>query len=177
MQAEVESVAAEADANRATYEAFCRSLSKQELETVIPGMTWRVKDYISHLASIDLFVADWFEHQADGKPWRPRGDDGGPFNIDTWNEERIKERRDASLDELFKEAAELRGRLWAAVDRFSPEVLNQAFDFRGNNITFLRYLQLWVAHDPAHTLDMLKGLRESRRDEAMKAWLGKYRLA
>jgi len=174
MQNEVIPVVEEANANRVTYEAFCRGLTPEQLVSPIPGTTWRVKDYIAHLATIDLFVADWFEHTADGRSWRPKNDDGTPFNIDTWNEARIVERRDADLDQLFGEAAQLRDRLWAAVDRFSPEVLSGRFDFRGNNITFLRYLQLWVAHDPAHSVDMLRGLPAEARDGAMNAWLAKY---
>lgn len=164
MGPELAAVVQEADANRAIYEQFCRSLSRDELETVIPGMTWRLKDYIAHLATIDIFVADWFEHLADGRPWRPRADDGSAFNIDAWNEVRIQERFDASLDGLFDEAARLRARLWAAVGRFSAEVLGADFDFRGRTITQLRYLQLWTAHDPAHTVDMLRGLPAGRRD-------------
>jgi hypothetical protein len=144
---------------------------------MVPGSPWRVKDYIAHLASIDIFVGDWFEHTADGKPWRPTmGDaDGSPFNIDTWNGARIDERYDASVDELFVEAAELRARLWATVDRFTPEVLAQQFNFRGTDITFLRYLQLWVAHDPAHSADMLRAIPEAK-DERVAAWLAKYRI-
>jgi hypothetical protein len=177
MQAEVEPVVREADDNRATYEAFCRSLTDEELQTVIPGMTWRVKDYLAHLASIDIYVSEWFEHQAEGKRWRPTLEGGAPFNIDTWNEARIVERRDASVEDLIAEAATHRTRLWAAVDRFSPEVLATKFPFHGNDITFLRYLQLWVAHDPAHTADMLKGLPGRREDADLQAWIGKYRIA
>ena len=177
MQAEVEPIVREADANRATYEAFCRSLSDGELETVIPGMTWRVKDYLAHLASIDIYVSEWFEHQADGKRWRPTLEDGAPFNIDVWNEARIVERRDASVEELITEAATHRARLWAAVDRFSPEVLATTFPFHGNDTTFLRYLQLWVAHDPAHTADMLKGLPGRRDETDLREWMGKYRIS
>jgi hypothetical protein len=138
-------------------------------------MTWRVQDYIAHLASIDIYVADWFEHHADGTRFRAMNDDGTPFNIDTWNEARIVERTDASLDDLFGEAARHRDRLWAAVNRFTEDQLAQQFNFRGRDITFLRYLQLWTAHDPAHTADMLKGLPNTRREE-VSGWLGKYSL-
>lgn len=174
MDVQLEPVVKETNENRATFEAFCISLKPEELTASIPGTTWRVKDYIAHLATIDLFVADWFEHQADGKPWRPTGDGGGAFNIDTWNEARIQERLDATVPELLAEAAGLRARLWAAVDRFSPEVLAAEFDFRGHNITFLRYMELWVAHDPAHTADMLPGIPERRGE--VEGWLGRYRL-
>jgi hypothetical protein len=160
--------------NRATFEAFCRSLLPDELQAVIPGLTWRVQDYIAHLATIDIFVADWFEHHAAGKRWRPTLDDGSPFNIDTWNEARIQERRDASVEELLVEAAVHRARLWAAVRGWGEEQLAATFNFRGREITHLRYLQLWTAHDPAHTLDMLRGLPPERRDGAMDAWLKRH---
>ena len=159
---------------RATFEAFCRSLSWDELQTVIPGLTWRVQDYIAHLATIDIFVADWFEHHAAGKPWRPRLEDGSPFNIDAWNEARVQERRDATVEDLLGEAARHRERLWAAVEGFSEAHLTAPFNFRGQDITHLRYLQLWTAHDPAHTLDMLGGLPPERRDTDMDAWLAKH---
>jgi hypothetical protein len=142
VERQLEPVVAETNANRERFEQFCRSLSADDLAAVVPGGTWRTQDYIAHLATIDLWVGEWFEHQADGRPWRPRGEDGGPFNIDTWNEARIVERRDAGLDDLLAEAAILRERLWAAVDRFSPEVLEAELNFRGRDITFQRYLQL-----------------------------------
>ncbi len=176
MNQQLDSVVRDTDENRAFYERFCRSLTPGELETVIPGMTWRVKDYIAHLASIDLYVGEWFEHHAAGTHWRPTGPDGGPFNIDTWNEERIIERKDNDLDALFGEAADLRLRLWTAVDRFTDAQLAQTFPFHGQDTSFLRYLQLWTAHDPAHTLDMLRGLPESRRDTDVDVWLKKYRM-
>lgn len=177
MNPQLDAVVKETNENRARFEALCRSLSTEQLERVIPGDTWRTKDYIAHLASIDLYVGDWFEHQADGAPWRPRGDDGGPFNIDTWNERRIEERRDASVEDLLDEAADLRTRLWAAVDRFSPDVLAARFTFRDREISFLRYLQLWAGHDPAHTADMLRALPELGKDADMRDWLGRYGLA
>lgn len=176
MDSRVEPVVQEANENRSFYEAFCRSLSTEDLESPIPDTHWRVQDYIAHLATIDIYVAEWFEHTADGTRLNFTNDDGSPFNIDTWNEARIVERQAASLDDLFGEAARHRERLWNAVDRFSPAVLDAQFNFRGTDITFLRYLQLWVAHDPAHSLDMLRGLPAERRDDAVDAWLKKYRM-
>ncbi|MEX1102901.1 MAG: maleylpyruvate isomerase N-terminal domain-containing protein, partial [Dehalococcoidia bacterium] len=106
MDPQLTTVIEEADANRAFYEGFCRSLTPPQLAAPIPESPWRVKDYIAHLCSIDIYVGEWFEHTADSKPWRPNSsDDGSPFNIDTWNETRIQERYDASVDELLTEAA------------------------------------------------------------------------
>jgi hypothetical protein len=167
----------ETNANRATFEAFCRSLTAEELARDVPRASWTVKDYIAHLATIDIWVGEWFEHLADGTPWRPRLDDGSPFNIDTWNEARIVERKGATVEQLLEEAAQHRVSLWAAVDRFTPEVLGQQFSFRENTITYLRYLQLWAGHDPAHSADMLRAMPGRLEDPAVKAWLAKYRLA
>lgn len=174
MDRQLEPVVAEANSNRARFEQFCRSLSSAELAAIVPGSTWRTQDYIAHLATIDIWVGEWFEHQADGRPWRPRGEDGGPFNIDTWNEARIVERRDASLEDLLAEAAVLREKLWASVDRFSPGVLAAQFNFRGRDITFLRYMQLWVAHDPAHSADMVRALPARANDPSLSEWFAKY---
>ena len=176
MEASVEPVVQEANENRARFEAFCRSLTHEELNTVIPGLTWRVQDYIAHLATIDSYVAQWFEHLAAGTRWRPTLDDGSPFDIDAWNEARIVERRDATVEDLLSEAATHRDRLWAAVDSFTPQVLESQFNFRGREITHLRYLQLWVAHDPAHSADMLRGLPSRRDDAELAQWLEKYRI-
>ena len=104
MDAQLTPVIEEADANRAFYEEFCRSLTPPQLAAMVPDSPWRVKDYIAHLASIDIYVGEWFAHTADGRRWRPNSEDGSPFNIDTWNGARIKERyrawEDSGADSL-----------------------------------------------------------------------------
>ncbi|MBN9493762.1 DinB family protein [bacterium] len=174
MDSRLDAVAEETDRNRATFEAFCRSLSPGELARPVPRATWLVKGYIAHLASIDIWVGDWFEHQADGRRWRPTMEDGSAFDIDRWNEARAAERAHVNVDDLLAEAAVHRKRLWSAVDRFSPDVLDRPFNFRGHEITFLRYLQLWAGHDPAHSADMLRALPERRGDPALKEWFEPY---
>ncbi len=176
MEATLEPVVRKANENRVFFEQWVRSLSPEQLQAVVPGGTWRTKDYVAHLASIDIYVGEWFEHVADGKRWHPNNsEDGSPFNIDTWNEARITERRDASLDELFVEAAETREKILAAVDRFTPAILDTAFDFRGNPTSYQRYLELWTLHDPAHSFDMLRGLPELKGDTELRAWLDQLR--
>ena len=174
MHAQLEPVVAAAKENRRRFESFCRSLTDAQLEAPIAATTWRVKDYIAHLATIDIWVGEWFEHQAEGRPWRPRAGDGGAFNIDDWNEARIQERLDTGVEDLLGEAAGHRARLWAAVDRFTDEVLEQRFEFHERTITFLRYLQLWVAHDPAHAADMLRGLPELSGEADLREWIAKH---
>lgn len=173
MEPAVQPVVRDADEHRLKFEAFCRSLSPAQLEALVPGSHWRVKDYIAHLATIDIWVGEWFEHMADCIPWQPRGENGAPFNIDDWNEARIRERYDAGVEDLLGEAAGHRERLWSIVDRFTPDVLEERFVFRGKEITFLRYLQLWIAHDPAHSAEIVAAAPEAL-DGEFRAWLEPY---
>lgn len=176
MEPALDTVIATAAGNRDFFERWVRSLTPGQLETVVPGGTWRTKDYVAHLASIDIYVGEWFEHVADGKRWHPNNsEDGSPFNIDTWNEARITERRDASVEELFTEATRHRERLLAAVDRFTPEILASEFDFRGTMTSYQRYLELWTLHDPAHSFDMLRGLPDLKSDPELRAWIDQLR--
>lgn len=177
MHASVEPVVATTNAHRATFEAFCRSLSPAELERDVPGSTWLVRDFIAHLATIDLYVGEWFRNLADGSRWRPEGEGGTPFNIDTWNEAHVQKRRKLGVDELLTEAAAYRDQLWQAVDRFTSEVLERRFDFRGHEISHLRYLELWAGHDPAHSADMLRALPERASDGELMAWTAPFRPA
>jgi hypothetical protein len=170
----LEQVVTTTNANRSLFERFCRSLSAEELERPVPASAWLVRDFIAHLATIDIWVGDWFEHLGEGRRWRPTGDDGGPFNIDTWNEARVQARRSVSVEALLDEAALHRERLWAAVDRFTPEVLAQTFDFRGRTISYQRYLELWAGHDPAHAADMLRALPERLTDSELAAWTAPF---
>lgn len=170
MERQLQPVIRAADENRVRFEAFCRSLSPEDLVRPVPDSTWQVQDFVAHLATIDDFVGDWFAHLADGRPWRPRGDDGSPFNIDTWNEARVQPRRAVGVEALLAAAASERKRFWSVADRLTPEILAQEFEFRGNTVTYLRYLELWTGHDPAHAADMLRALPPSAHHGA-RAWV------
>ena len=164
-----------ADRNRTQFEQFCRLLSEEQLNRPIPESHWRVKDYISHLASIDIWVGgEWFESMASGAPWVPLSEDGSPFNIDERNDARVNERRDASLDELFAEAAQTRAALYSTFPRFNEETLASRLVFRGKEISFIEYLEAWTLHDPAHSVDMLKALPEKQADPQVRAWLASF---
>lgn len=176
MHPDVIPVAETSAINRARYAAFCRTLSTDELQLVIPGSHWRVVDYISHLATIDSWVGAWFSAWADGREFDFKNPDGSWMNIDTWNEERVVERKHAPLEALLTEAAAHRARIETTMAKFDQPLLDRVFRFRGTDITFLRYLQAWVAHDPAHTADMLKALPDRRDDPGLVEWLHAHRI-
>ena len=131
-------------------------------------------DYIAHLATIDIWVGEWFEAMAGGARFIPRANDGSPFDIDKWNDDRINERHESGLDALLDEAARTRAVLMSTFPRFSEETLASRFNFRGRDISFLEYLEAWTLHDPAHSIDMLKAMPEKRTDPVLQSWLAKF---
>ena len=67
--------------NRERFEAFCRSLSDEELERPVPDSTYRVKDFASHLATLDTELVRWFEAVRQGRSDEAtRSADGSPFD-------------------------------------------------------------------------------------------------
>ncbi len=175
MDADIAKLVETTNRHRTTFERLCGSLTSTEAETPIEGSHWRVKDYIAHLASIDIWMVDWFEAMVDGRHWVPRADDGGPFDIDKWNDARIEERREATVDELLSEAAEHRASLMATFPRFSRATLDSRFKFRGRDVTFIEYIDMWTLHDPAHSNDFLKALPEKRREPFVREWMDELR--
>jgi hypothetical protein len=161
--------------NREQFEHFCNALSHEELSRPIPESHWRVKDYISHLASMDIWMIEWFEAMVRGDRFIPRADDGGPFDIDAWNDARIDERRDAGVTELLDEAGRERTKLMATFPRFSEEALASRFNFRGRDVSFIDYLEMWTLHDPAHSLDMLKALPERKQEPWIREWIDAFK--
>lgn len=161
--------------NRERFEWFCRQLTAEELVRPIPESHWQVRDYIAHLASIDTWVNDWFGAMAAGERYIPRNDDGSTFDIDSWNDARVEERKDRTVEQLLEEAATHRSRLEETIRRFDSDTLATRFTFRDNKVTLIEYLEQWTLHDPAHALDMLKALPERKQDPEVRAWIDEFK--
>ncbi len=61
--------------HREKFERFCHSLSEEELGQPVPGSTWVVKDFVSHLATLDTEMARSFEAAAAGRPEEASGEE------------------------------------------------------------------------------------------------------
>ena len=164
--------------NRERFEAFCRSLSDEELERPVPDSTYRVKDFASHLATLDTELVRWFEAVREGRSDEPsRSADGSRFDVDKWNDAVVAERRDWSLDQIFVEAASNRERLLSALEALDDEAIERTVHFSGDNkrppadVPFKLFLYGLTRHDPIHVADMLKALPERADDPELKAWL------
>jgi Mycothiol maleylpyruvate isomerase N-terminal domain len=171
-------------AERERFERFCRSLSEEELQRPVAGSRWIVKDFISHLATIDGPVGSWFAAIADGGGAQPERRAGsGAWDVDRFNDAQVAERRDRTLDAIFAEAARARAALVAVLRRLTAEQLARPVHFGGDSkrppaeIALGRYLQGWSRHDAIHVADMLKALPERRTDPEVAAWLAEPEVA
>jgi len=161
--------------NRRRFEAFSRSLSAEELERPVPQSTWRVRDFIAHLATLDPVMERWF---SGGASLGGEGSDGerASFDIDKFNEAEVVARRGWSLDQLLEEGARNRERLIAALSRLTTEDIERPMYFGGDakrkagTIQLKLFLAGWSQHDPIHVADMLKALPERVGDPELRAW-------
>ena len=165
---------------RGRFERLAWSLSEEELSRPVPESGWQVKDFISHLATIDRPIAVWFAAIADGSQQRPTAGDtesGAGWDVDRYNDARVAERRQRSVEELLAEAADARAALISVLARFTEEHINGTICFGGDSkrppseVKLGRYLQGWARHDVIHVADMLKALPERRREPQVAAWL------
>jgi hypothetical protein len=168
-------------ADRARFERFVRSLSQEELLRPVPDSTWLVKDFVSHLATLDATIIPWFASIVDGSTASLGG--GKAFDIDAYNDAKVAKRRDRPIEEILAEAAGERAELLALMDRFSDAALTQNIHFGGDSkrpssdIEFGRYLRGWARHDAIHTADMLKALPDRRDAPELAAWLAEPEVA
>ncbi len=163
---------------RRRFEAFCRSLSEEELARPVPDSTWIVRDFIPHLGTLDTELNRWFEGVANGVPDAIERDaDGLPFKLDNWNDSTVAERREWTLDKIFDEAAANREKLIATLEKLTDEHTDSVTRMGGDNkrppaeVPLKLFLAGWAHHDAVHVADMLKALPERADDPDMRAWM------
>ncbi|MCC6266611.1 MAG: DinB family protein [Dehalococcoidia bacterium] len=157
-------VITELDGHRARFEEFCRSLSPEELDRQAPKSTWFVRDFIAHLATIDIPVGEMFRAIHRGEDAGMRTPDGARVEIDNWNEQQVVERRKAGVESLLGEAARARRELTGHLKALTEEDLARTLKFAGDSkraaaeIPLGAYLRGWCKHDPMHAIDMCRAL-------------------
>ncbi len=163
---------------RQRFEAFCRSLSEEELARPVPDSTWTVRDFIPHLGTLDTETIRWLEGVASGVPdTAVRDADGRPFDLDGWNDRTVAERRGWTLDQIFGEAAANREKLIETLEKLTDEHTDSVTRFAGDNkrppadVPLKLFLAGWAYHDAIHVADMLKALPERAGEPGMQAWL------
>ena len=164
MNPDVEDIVNELDAHRIQFAVLCRGLAPEQLARPVPGSTWIVKDYISHLATIDGPVGEMFNAIREGREAGSGGD--RRWEVDSWNERRVQERRTKTVDELLEEAARARAVLRGHLSGFTQEHLQRSMKFAGDarrpasELPVDLYLKGWCKHDVMHAVDMIRAVPE-----------------
>jgi hypothetical protein len=164
--------------HRQQFDAFCVSLSEEELARPVPDSTWTVKDFIIHLSQFDEVIAQWMEALKTGRVEAPgRNPDGSTFDVDAYNNARVAERHEWPLDRILAEGAENRAKLAVVMEELEDAHIEQTVQFPGDNkrdpaqVQFKLFLTGLARHDPIHVADMLKALPERAADPAIAAWM------
>jgi len=165
--------------HRVRFEGFCRSLSEEELSRPVPDSTWIVKDFVSHLDSLDPVMAVSFQATAASEPNSVFDTTQADAfrNLDSWNDARVAERRDWPLERILDEAARNREALIAVMERLTDEDMQRLMYFAGDNkrspatIPLRVFLLGWARHDPIHAADMLKALPQRATDPQITGWV------
>lgn len=164
--------------NRIRFNAFCFSLSDEELERPVPSSTYRVIDFASHLGSLDPLMTEWLRSfEAGTQDTLGQNADGTRFDVDKYNDAAIAKRRDWTLDQVLDEAATNRDEFLQALSNLTDEQIDQTMHFSGDNkrdpadIPFKLFLSGLARHDPIHVADMVKALPERTTDPELRAWL------
>jgi hypothetical protein len=161
--------------HRAKFEAFCYSLTDEQLNRPVPESTWIVRDFAAHLATLDPAMAQLFQATARGETLR--SPDGAPFDVDAHNEPLVQARRGWTMRRVFEEGAASRAELIEAMRSITDEQTKGMMYFSGDakrsagQIPFGLFLAGWAWHDPIHVADMLRALPERQQDPEIVAWL------
>lgn len=164
--------------NRVRFEAFCRSLSEEELSRPVPDSSWVVKDFVSHLATLDPTLVLSFEAAAAGRPEdATRNPDGSLLDLDALNDGLVSERRDWPLERILEEASANRAALIESMERMTDEDIAQVMRFTGDakrspaDLPLRVFMLGWAHHDTIHAADMLRALPERATDADLAAWV------
>jgi hypothetical protein len=163
--------------NRRKFEAFCYSLSDEQLGRPVPQSTWIVRDFAAHLDALDTALLRWFGAADGDATAAATADDGTPLDVDAFNDAQVASRRDWPLERVFAEAAENRAKLIEMLGALTQEQIDATMHFGGDakrraaDIPLKAFLSGWAQHDPIHVADMLKALPERAEDPDLKGWL------
>jgi hypothetical protein len=163
--------------NRSKFEAFCYSLGEQQLNRAVPRSTWIVRDFASHLGTLDTALLRWFAAADGDATAAATADDGTPLDVDAFNDAQVMARREWPLERVFAEAAANRAKLVELLATLKQEQIDATMRFGGDakrrpaDIPLKVFLSGWAQHDPIHVADMLKALPERAEDADLKAWL------
>lgn len=138
--------------SRATFVAAARALSAEELgRTVGHESHWTAKDLIGHVAYAEAGMLPMI-----AGPPRGRAPEVAPdFDIDRWNEGRVRRAREQSVAQLLARLEESRGQALALLDRLTDADLDRptAHPVAGDT-TVEGIFKIIAYHERSHAKDL-----------------------
>ena len=97
-----EELTAELNADRAKLLELIARLDERHAQTIVYG-DWRVQDILAHIASSEKGTLTYVKMVATSRPTGANMPDGGPFDLDRWNQAQVNRRRTKTLGEIVAE--------------------------------------------------------------------------
>lgn len=175
MDAAIETLIDELEANRAMFAALCRACSAAQLQRMTAAGRWTVLDQVAHVASYDRLAIRHLTKLAGVQA--PSGESMEDGDADDWNEGEVRRRQGRSSAALLAEMDELRGESLALLGAMREDDLDEEVFFPGDSrrsavtVPLRLWLQRWSKHDMVHATAMLEAVAELAAHSDFQSWL------
>lgn len=175
MDAAIEALVDELQANRAMFGALCRACNAEQMQRMTAAGRWTVLDQVAHVASYDRLAIRHLTERA-GIPASSDGSmEGG--GADAWNEVEVRRRQGRTSAALLAEMGDLREESLALLGAMRDDELGGDVFFPGDSrrsavtVPLRLWLQRWSKHDMVHALAMLQAVAELAEHSDFQSWL------
>lgn len=175
MDAAIEALVDELQANRAMFTALCRACNAEQMQRMTAAGRWTVLDQVAHVASYDRLAIRHLTEPA-GIPASSDGSmEGG--DADAWNEVEVRRRQGRTSAALLAEMGDLREESLALLGAMRDDELGGDVFFPGDSrrsavtVPLRLWLQRWSKHDMVHALAMLQAVAELAEHSDFQSWL------
>ena len=139
-------------ASRETFLAAARALTAEELDRPVGHEShWTARDLIGHVAYAEAGMLPMIASAMEGQPPRYTPD----FDIDRWNEGRVRRAREQSVEQLLARLEESRGQALALLDRLADADLDRPTTHPvAGDTTIEGIFKIIAYHERSHAKDL-----------------------
>ncbi len=175
MDAAIEGLIDELQANRAMFGALCRACNAEQMQRMTAAGRWTVLDQVAHVASYDRLA---IRHLAERTGIDATSVGAAEVDdADRWNDDEVRRRRGRPSAALLAEMGDLREESLALLSAMRDDDLDSDVFFPGDSrrsavtVPLRLWLQRWSKHDMVHALAMLETVGELAAHSDFQSWL------
>ena len=175
MDAAIEALIGELEANRAMFAALCRACNPEQMQRMTTAGRWTVLDHVAHVASYDRLAIRHLAEQTGIDATSVGAAEGS--DADAWNEDEVRRRRGRPSAALLSEMGDLREESLALLGAMRDDDLDNDVFFPGDSrrsavtVPLRLWLQRWSKHDMVHATAMLETVTELATHSDFQSWL------